>query len=82
MALRTPLSTEFWRHCVLNGGTQRRTLPRDQNEEMKIFNFLQWDLNTLVALCHYCPQSCLMSSCICISSELLSGIEGYLNDSY
>ena len=55
MALRTPLFTEFWRHCVLNGGTQRRALPRDQNEEMKIFNFLEWDLNTLVALCHYFP---------------------------
>ena len=31
--LRSPLSAEFWRHCVLNGGTQRRT-----NEELNIVN--------------------------------------------
>ena len=24
---RSPLSAKFWRHCVLSGGTQRRTLP-------------------------------------------------------
>ena len=34
--LRSPLSAEFWRHCVLSGGTQRCTLPRHQSEEMKI----------------------------------------------
>ena len=34
--LRSPLSAEFWRHCVLSGGTERRALPRHQNEEMKI----------------------------------------------
>ena len=33
---RSPLSAEFWRHCVLSGGTQRRALPRHQSEEMKI----------------------------------------------
>ena len=33
---RSPLSAEFWRHCVLSGGTQRRTLPRHQSEEIKI----------------------------------------------
>ena len=31
--LRSPLSTEFWRHCVLSGRTQRRALPRHQSEE-------------------------------------------------
>ena len=25
--IRFPLSAESWRHCVLNGGTQRRALP-------------------------------------------------------
>lgn len=35
--LRYPLSTEFWRHCLLSGGTQRRPLPRHQSEKMKIF---------------------------------------------
>ena len=36
--LRSPLSSEFWRHCVLSGGTQRRALPRHQskNEKNKI----------------------------------------------
>ena len=34
--LHSPLSAEIWRHCVLNGGTQRRVLPRNQSEEMKI----------------------------------------------
>ena len=31
--LRSPLSAEFWRHCVLSGKTQRRALPRHQSEE-------------------------------------------------
>ena len=30
--LRFPLSAEFWRHCVLSGGTQRRTLLRHQRK--------------------------------------------------
>ena len=34
--LRSPLSVEFWRHCVLSGGTQRRGLTRHHSEEMKI----------------------------------------------
>ena len=34
--LRSPLSAEFWRHCVLSGRTQRRALPRHQSEEMEI----------------------------------------------
>ena len=34
--LRSPLTAEFWKHCVLSGGTQRRALPRHQSEEMKI----------------------------------------------
>ena len=25
--LRCPLTAEFWRHCVLSAGTQRRALP-------------------------------------------------------
>ena len=25
---RSPLSAEFWRHCVLSGRTQRRACPR------------------------------------------------------
>ena len=29
--LRSPLSAEFWRHCVLSGGSQRRALPRNDN---------------------------------------------------
>ena len=34
--LRPPLSAAIWRHCVLNGRTQRRALPRHQSEEMEI----------------------------------------------
>ena len=34
--LRFPLSAEFWKHCVLNGRTQRRVCPRHQSEEMEI----------------------------------------------
>ena len=34
--LRSPLSADFWRHCVLSGRTQRRALPRHQSEEMEI----------------------------------------------
>ena len=30
------LSAEFWRHCVLNSGTQCRPLPKHQSEEMEI----------------------------------------------
>ena len=33
--LCSPLSAEFWRHCVLSK-TQRRALPRHQREEMEI----------------------------------------------
>ena len=33
---RSPLFAEFWRHCVLSGGTQRRSLPRHKSEEMNI----------------------------------------------
>ena len=40
--LRSLLSAEFWRQCVLRGGTQRRALFRHQSEEMKI----QIDLHT------------------------------------
>ena len=36
ITLRSPLSTEAWRHCVLSGGTQRHPLPRHQSKEMKI----------------------------------------------
>ena len=36
--LRSPLSAEFRRHCVLSGGTPRRTLPLYQSEEIKILN--------------------------------------------
>ena len=32
------LSAEFWRHCVLGDGTQRRALPFYQSEKMKILN--------------------------------------------
>ena len=34
--LRFSLSAKFWKHCVLSGGTQRRPLPRHQNEKMQI----------------------------------------------
>ena len=34
--LRSPLSAEFRRHCVLSGRTQRRAPPRHQSEEMEI----------------------------------------------
>ena len=34
--LHSPLSAEFWRHCVLSGRTQRPALPRHQSEEMEI----------------------------------------------
>ena len=30
--LCSPLSVEFWKHCVLSGATQRRALPRSQSE--------------------------------------------------
>ena len=33
---RSPPSAGFWEHCMLSGGTQRRTLPRYQSEETKI----------------------------------------------
>ena len=36
-SLRSPLSAEFWRHCVLSGGTQSRALPRHHIEEMIIW---------------------------------------------
>ena len=35
-ALRSPLFAVFWRHCVLNGRTQRRACNRHQSEEMEI----------------------------------------------
>ena len=35
-SLRSPLSAEYWRHCLLSGRTQRRALPRHQSEEMEI----------------------------------------------
>ena len=34
--LRSPLSAEFWRHCVLSGGTQRSALPRNQSENINV----------------------------------------------
>ena len=34
--LRSSLSVEFWRHCLLSGRTQRHTLPRHQSEEMEL----------------------------------------------
>ena len=36
--LQTPISAEFCRHCMLNGRTQRRSLPQHQSEEIKILN--------------------------------------------
>ena len=44
--LRSPLCAKFWVHCVSRGGTQRRDLPLQQIEEMKIFwmfHFLKWE---------------------------------------
>ena len=35
---RSPLSAEFWKHYVLTGGTQRRTLLRHQSEENENIN--------------------------------------------
>ena len=32
--LRSPLSAEFWRNCVLRGRTQRRACPRHQSEKI------------------------------------------------
>ena len=34
-ALLSPFSAEFLRHCVLNGGTQRRAFLRNQSEDIK-----------------------------------------------
>ena len=34
---RSPLSAEFWKHCVLSGGIQHRALPRHQSEEINIY---------------------------------------------
>ena len=34
--LRSPFSAEFWRHCVLSGGTQCHACPRHQSKEMEI----------------------------------------------
>ena len=39
--LRSPLSVEFWRYCVLSSGTQRRALPRHQRERL-YFRF--WEI--------------------------------------
>ena len=36
--LRSSFSAEFWRRCVLNGGTQRHILPQHQSEEIKTWN--------------------------------------------
>ena len=36
------VSAEFLKHCVLNGGTQRRALPHHQSEE----NIKLWQSNT------------------------------------
>ena len=52
-SVKTPhstLSAEFTRHCVLSGGTQGRTLPWHQNEEININsspseNAPQWPLS-------------------------------------
>ena len=33
-----PFPAEFWRHCVLSGGSQRRAFPRHETEDMKILN--------------------------------------------
>ena len=38
MKTRSLLSAEFWRHCVLSGGTLRTALARYQSKEMKILN--------------------------------------------
>ena len=34
--LRSPLSAEFCRHCMISGGTQRRAFARHQSEIIKI----------------------------------------------
>ena len=34
--LRSSLSAEFWRHCMLSAEPQRRALPLHQSEEMEI----------------------------------------------
>ena len=34
--LCSALPAEFWRHCVLSGGTKRRSVPRHRSEEMEI----------------------------------------------
>ena len=63
---RSPLSTEFWKHCVLNSRTQCRALPWHQNEEMEYINLSNYLIPssgyrthnhsvlqcTLVTLCH------------------------------
>ena len=36
--LRSPLSAEFWRHCVLSGRTQRHASPQHQSEENRNIN--------------------------------------------
>ena len=40
---RSPLSTESSRHCILNGGTQRRAFndARYQREEIGILNIVR-----------------------------------------
>ena len=34
--LHSQLSAEFWRHCLLSGGTQRRDLPQHQRKGIEI----------------------------------------------
>ena len=33
---RSPLTAEFWRHCVLSGGKLHRPLPRHQSEDRRM----------------------------------------------
>ena len=65
--VRSSLSAEFRRHCVLSGGTQRRALPRHKSEEMKIYiydnDFLEWGSN---------PQSIALKVTLCAPAPRLA----------
>ena len=67
--LRFPLSVEFWRHGLLNSGTQC-VLPRHQRK-YEIFHFLEWESNTQphVAFTFTRLWPCITTSTLCKSNK-------------
>ena len=44
--LRSPLSAEFWRHCVLSGRIQRRACPGHQSEDNGNINLSKYFISS------------------------------------